>query len=318
MSNIIDFDSLDELDGADDVVNFDEEAHSYTSAIDGRQYISTTTLIKQYGLTTNDYDGVPLEIMKRKAAYGSAVHKALEEYIKGDMSQTIIPEVQAFHDWLTSNAMNNTDCVAEQQVFNFDYGVAGTVDLQFWNTIADFKTTASLHTVSVMWQLSIYNYLLHPDEVDYNMYNLKCFWFTSTGELTVKDIPLINYHTLIDMLEAYKRGDVVWVDSTMPMALTDKVDELIKQRKLLKTLKDNLKTLENEEEVLKEAIKEQMADQQRSYVKTNTGLVTLTDTTYSRFDNTKVEALLTRLGEQKKDYIKATITTRMNVKELKT
>ena len=315
MKKIVDFDAILDDDLEDDIT-FTPEDHSYISTIDGKEYISTTTLLKHYSLSPSEYDQVPESILRAKAAYGTKVHAALEEFIKGDSSQLVVTEVQSFNDWLTASGLSVLDCISEQVVFNREYGVAGTVDFQAWNVIGDFKTTASLHTVSVMWQLSIYNYLLHPDEVTYNQYELKVFWFQSTGELIVKDIPLIPYNTLLDMLEAYKRGDIIWVDSTVPTDLSDKVDALIKQRQLVTTVKGNLRQLENEEEILKEAIKEQMKQQQRIYVQAPTGVVTISEYTTSRYDTKKIDALLTQHNLLKKDFVNTSEITKLNVKRL--
>ena len=73
-------------------VSFDEATHTYTGTVTGKTYISVTTLLKKFGMSPSEYDAIPKEILEAKAAYGTAVHKALEEYIKGDETQTIVPE----------------------------------------------------------------------------------------------------------------------------------------------------------------------------------------------------------------------------------
>lgn len=311
--NIVDFDTLEVIE---DVVEFNEEEHSYTSAIDGREYISATTLLKYFELSPTGYDMVPASILKAKADYGTAVHKALENYINGDDTQLLVPEVVAFEEWLIKNNLTRNDCTSEQQVFNTVYGVAGTIDLQAWNIIADFKTTAALHLVSVMWQLSIYNFLLHPNEVDYNMYELKVFWFQSNGALTVRDVPAINYNTLIDMLESYKQGELTWYDNTLPLATSDKIDQVIKQQRLIKAVKNNLKRLEAEEELLKDAIKKELQDQNRIFAQSPTGVVTLTTRSYTRYDNQKLDKLMRTFNLTSDDYKTTTESTQMNIKEI--
>ncbi len=296
-------------------VDFTEEDHSYVGTVSGKTYISATTLLKKFGLTPSEYDSIPVEILRAKAAYGTAVHKALEEYIKGDETQLIIPEVQAFADWLSSQSITTLDCLPEQKVFNEYYGIAGTVDLQAWNLIVDFKTTATLHLVPVMWQLSLYNFLLHPDEEKYNMFELKVFWFSSAGVLTPREVPLVPYPRLTAMLEAYHAGEETWVDVSVPGSLLEKVDMIVKQKRLIDTLKKNLKELEGEKDILRAAIEDQMKDESRIYVDAPAGIVTLSEVTTSRYDSDKVTRLLDKHHLDKKDYVNTSFYTRLNIKD---
>lgn len=298
----------------EDVI-FDEEDHSYTGTVSGKEYISATTLLRKFGMTPAEYKVIPKEILEAKAKYGTAVHKALEDFIMGDETQLLVPEVASFNEWLIENKITTLDCVSEQKVFNEYYGIAGTVDLQMWNVIADFKTTATLHMVPVMWQLSIYNFLLHPDEVDYNMHELKVFWFASDGVLTVRDVPLIPYNRLISLIEANQRGDEVWIDESVPVDMVDKVEALVKQKKLIDTLKKNLKVLESEQEVVKVALQDQMKEDDRVYIDTETGTVTLTEVSTARYDNNKVTKYITSMGGKPSDYKNISTYIRMNIKD---
>lgn len=306
---------LEELTLEEEDVLFEEEEHKYVGTVSGKEYISVTTLLKKFGLTPSEYAVIPVEILRAKADYGKRVHKALEEYIKGDETQLLVPEVRAFQNWLDGKALNILDCVAEKKVFNEYYGVAGTIDLQLWNIIADFKTTATLHLVPVMWQLSLYNYLLHPSEEDYNMFELSCFWFSAEGVLSVKEIPLIPHTRVTSLLEAYRRGESSWVDTSIPSSLIEKVDMIVKQKRLIDTLKTNLKALESEKEVLRVAIEEKMKEESRIYVDAPAGIVTITEVSTPRLDNDKVYELLRTMSLDKKDYMKVSVSTRFNIKD---
>lgn len=296
-------------------VHFDPEDHRYTGTVSGKEYTSATTLLRKFGMTPAEYAIIPKEILEAKAKYGTAVHKALEDFIMGDETQLLVPEVAAFNEWLVANSVSTLDCVAEQKVFNEYYGIAGTVDLQLWNIIADFKTTATLHMVPVMWQLSIYNFLLHPDEVDYNMHELKVFWFASDGVLTVREVPLIPYNRLISLIEANQRGDEVWIDESVPLDMIDKVEAIVKQKKLIDTLKKNLKVLESEQEVIKVALQDQMKEDERLYIDTETGTITLTEVSTARYDSNKVTRYISGKGDNPADYKNVSTYTRMNIKD---
>ena len=300
---------------AEEDVDFDPEDHRYTGTVSGKEYTSATTLLRKFGMTPSEYDIIPKEILEAKAKYGTAVHKALEDFILGDETQLLVPEVASFNEWLIENKVTTLDCVAEQKVFNEYYGIAGTVDLQLWNVIADFKTTATLHMVPVMWQLSLYNFLLHPDEVDYNMHELKVFWFASDGVLTVRPVPLIPYNRLVSLIEAHQRGDEVWIDESVPTEMIDKVDSIIKQKKLIDTLKRNLKVLESEQEVIKVALQDQMKEDERMYVDTETGTITLTEVSVARYDTSLVTAYINSKGDKPAEYKKVSTHIRMNIKD---
>lgn len=296
-------------------VNFDADSHTYTGSSSGDEYISVTTLLQKFNLSPSDYSKIPEAILKNKASYGTAVHEALEAYIQGDDAQLIVPEVQAFKDWLDGAGIPRNECISEQVIFNQEYGIAGTADLQIWNMLADFKTTSSLYIVSVMWQLSLYNFLLHPNEVDYSTYELRVFWFNAKGNLTVKEIPLIPYNRLISMLDAYKNGESTWVDDTLPAGLTDKVDELIKQRKLIASVDTNLKQLKNDYDLIRMSIEEQMAAENRVYVVAPSATITLYDSSRTTYDSKKIDKLLDDLNLKKEEYVKVSEFTRMQIKE---
>jgi len=295
---------------------FNEGDHSYIGTTSKKSYMSVTSLLKKFGMSPSEYDMIPAEILEKKAAYGKAIHEALELFIGGDETQLIFPEVYEFNEWLKSQSLSTLDCVSEQVVFNEYYGIAGTIDVEIWNLLGDFKTTATLHLVPVMWQLSLYNFLRHPDEEKYAMHELRCFWFSAEGTLTVRPIPLIPYPRLISMLEAYKRGDEMWVDASVPTTLVEKIDMIVKQKRLIDTLKKNLAVLENEKDVIRGAIEDQMKEESRIYVDAPSGVVTLTEVAASRYDTEKVKKLINSIpGLIHKDYLKVSTYTRLNIKD---
>lgn len=294
---------------------FDKKKHTYTGTVSKEDYISTTKLLKMFDLAPTGYDAIPKAILAKKAEYGTTIHKAIEEYLKGDETQVIIPEVRSFANWLIAQSMTVLDCESEQIVFNEEYKIAGTVDLQIWNIIGDFKTTAALHIVPVMWQLSVYTFLLHPDESKYSMYSPKAFWFAPDGTLSVKEIPLIPYNRVVNMLDAYKAGKSTWIDTSVPESLKEKVDELIKHNRLIHTITNNLQTLKAEKEAMQEKLKAQMKKEKRIYVETPTGVATITEVTVQRYDTSKVNVLLATLGKEKKDYCTTTEYTRISIKD---
>lgn len=152
-------------------VRFDDIAHSYL--LDEDVFLmGVTSLMKKHGLSP-DYTGISEEVLNRAAERGSKVHKDIEDYCNGKPI-VMTPEVKAYarlniqpiaNEYLISDnkiVASSIDIVA-------DAGVDGMVDL------IDIKTTSTLHTDSLSWQLSIYAYLFalqNPDITVNKLYGL--------------------------------------------------------------------------------------------------------------------------------------------------
>lgn len=194
-------------------IQFDPVEHRYT--YNGKEFISTTTLLKQYGLSVN-YSAVPPDVLAKAAQRGNAVHKGLELFIGGDKSMLgLLNEVDLFNNYITKHGIDLTTAKSEEIIFNTKYGVAGTVDFQYnhlgTNIIADFKTTYNLNADAVAWQLSVYNYILSKGDVLMYYFNeLKAYHFTQ-GRLEVVDIRRIEFEAVEGLLKAYLNNDPMYV-----------------------------------------------------------------------------------------------------------
>ena len=193
-------------------IEFNETTHEYKVA--NKVYISTTQLMKKYGLSP-DYGGIPAAVLAKASQKGNAVHKALEEFILGNTSvSSLFKEVELFENYCKMRNLVVTDMIPEQVVFDQNYEVAGTLDLQYIDgqdgIIADFKTTSTLHMEAIAWQLSIYNYLVcKGDMIQYYFKQLKVFHFNA-GRMYVKDVYTIDYDAVVALLDTHKRRDPVY------------------------------------------------------------------------------------------------------------
>lgn len=158
------------------MILFDEKTHTYTD--DGKHLISVTQLMKKHGLAP-DYSGVTPETLMAKAERGTLIHKEIETWIKtGEIGFT--EECVKFAQYAA--AKNLTFDGSEVMAFN-DI-CAGTIDLLLnGDTIADIKTTSTIHTDAVSWQLSIYAALLGKE-----LTKAQVFHFAPDGTLNVVDI----------------------------------------------------------------------------------------------------------------------------------
>lgn len=120
---------------------FDEETHTYR--LGGEILPSVTQIIKPL----YDFSSVPAGVLERAAAFGTAVHKTVELYLKDDLDESNLDEglsgpLQAFRMW----AIEYLDAFGSPEVETRDYHeklfYAGTSDLKFERVLVDVKTRA--------------------------------------------------------------------------------------------------------------------------------------------------------------------------------
>lgn len=304
-----------------DRMKFDEQKHEYER--NGTIYTSVTQLLKKYGLSAS-YDGIPADVLAKAANKGKTIHKYLELYINGDKSMLgTSSEVDLFDNYVKTRGIDLAMTKSEQMVYDDKYKIAGTVDVQYADgadsIIADFKTTSQLHVDAVAWQLSIYNYLLSKGDVmTYYFNKLKVFHYTGT-KLYVKDIYLVDFDAVQQLLEANLRGDATfnYVKSTNLVGGSD--EQLIGQILTeLRSHKEVVDKLEGELDVLLDKVKEKMATtKDYSFHNDDYMINYVHPQTRQSLDQTKVKQFLQDKGEKVEDYMKTT-TTKDGVKaELK-
>ena len=291
---------------------FDEKYHEYLH--DGKKYTSVTELIRKYGLSAN-YDGVPPDVLAKAAARGKATHKSLENYIKGDRSElNITSEVDLLHNYIQTRGIDMSTTKSEEIVFDDTYLIAGTVDFQYVDgpdhVIADFKTTSQLHIDAVAWQLSIYNYLIcKGDIMTYYFNKLKVFHYT-TSKLYVRDVYLVDFDAVKQLLEANKRGDATF-NYVKPNVLVAPSDEQLIGQILneIMTHKEVVDRLETELNTLLDKVKTNMVNS-NDYTFSNDAMMITYVHPQKRtsLDTTKVKQYLVDKGEDVNNFMKETTT----------
>ena len=149
-------------------LEFDEDSHVY--ALNGVEVPSVTQLLKW--LPGNDYAAVPEYILANAARRGTAVHEAIEYFIKygvEEYDEEQVPYVSAFKDfWNELGAVpignevpvyyDDTD--NEEAKALYGTGYAGTLDMLagIGNQIAllDFKCTSKVYAKKYAIQLEAY------------------------------------------------------------------------------------------------------------------------------------------------------------------
>lgn len=76
---------------------FDEAKHEYTLMPENRVLPSVTTVLKEQGLV--DYSMIPQEILQAASKRGTAVHRAIEYFLDGDLDdESIDPRISGYVD----------------------------------------------------------------------------------------------------------------------------------------------------------------------------------------------------------------------------
>jgi regulator of replication initiation timing len=231
------------------MIEFREETHEYF--LDGKKLISVTQLMRKHGLAPS-YDGVPSEVLKAKAERGTLIHQEIEDYIKrGNIGFTT--ELCEF----ITKTQERKVLASERIVYN-DV-VAGTVDLVFYDgTIADIKTTATLHREAVSWQLSIYAYLWSNFASEIGLPTKgQAYHFQADGSLNVVDIPLKPMAEVEKLMDCERNGTIYTPALTIGGAA---LAELVEVENLIKQIEEQKKQAEAQAQELRAAIMRAMQE----------------------------------------------------------
>lgn len=162
------------------MVEFIEESHTYL--IDGVIVPSVTQILQK--VFPEKYKGVPLEVLRRKAEYGTELHKYIEiiekknpkrplAYIKRYFQPNIYQE-ESLKQYFKLKEKYNIEIIDSEKVVAYKDIYAGTLDLKAKvngkSSIIDVKTTAELDESWVSWQNSYYELADEPVE------ELYCLW----------------------------------------------------------------------------------------------------------------------------------------------
>lgn len=161
----LEFPSLEEL-------TFDEIMHRYY--VDGAEVPSVSRVMEP--LKDANYAGISDKTLKKAADKGTAVHDAIENFVKFGI-EDINPEYKSYYDAFMSWWQEKRPIVvgSEIRVYHKLLGYAGTIDLLCYIddllTLIDFKTTYTVSDMSCGVQLEAYAKALesHGIKVDQKM-----------------------------------------------------------------------------------------------------------------------------------------------------
>lgn len=270
------------------MIRFDEKEHRY---YDGeKELISVSALMRKHGLTP-DYSGIPEEVLRKKAERGSFIHKEIDTLIKtGKMGFT--DECENFFTYITSKNF----AVVDNEFIVYNDLAAGTVDLLLTlhdeTIIADIKTTSTIHTESVSWQLSIYNYLSNRKATKGLV-----FHFDSDGKLTVKEIPLKPIEEVERLFEAERNGEkyakqIISIDENL-------INSVMEVEKIITEIETQKKQAEERRDELKAKLMQVMEESGTTKFETDKiSLTYIAPTTKTLIDSAKLKKELPEIAEK--------------------
>lgn len=188
-----------------DQVYFDDLTHTYLRNSDDKELLGVTSLMKIMGIGP-DYSGIPADTLQKAADRGSAVHKAIETWCKGqpvainpDYAEEVIPDLEAFKRL-------ELPVLANEYLVSDNILVASSIDIVLDDlTLVDIKTTSKIHHDAVSWQLSIYKWLFELQNPKKKVKGLKCLHIRG-GKVEYVDVMERPREQVLALIESYKDG----------------------------------------------------------------------------------------------------------------
>ena len=133
-------------------LTFDEPTHTYR--VDGRVVQSVTQILKR--VYPNVYGAIPAHVLDRKARLGTAVHRAIDLFLRGMLDESSLhEEVRPYFDswlrWWTTH--EHRDIEPECQFYSPSGDYAGT---------RDFYGTLNGKRWLIDWKITSYPVRTHP------------------------------------------------------------------------------------------------------------------------------------------------------------
>lgn len=202
-----------------------------------------TTLMKEQGLSP-DYSAIPQEVLMKAAEHGTAIHQLLEDYDNGE--PVVLTDEVADYPKLGLHVIQSEYLVSDNKAVASMIDKVIFVDEQTVD-LADVKTTSSLHTESISWQLSIYKHLFEKQNKGVKVRNLYGIHVRNNKVKLVK-IEEIPGTEVKKLLECNAKGETY--DSNGVQADTPDASLVLSDAALLSLVSNNLRLIE-----LKEAVK---------------------------------------------------------------
>ena len=187
------------------MIEYVDEIHTYL--IDGVIVNSVTQILSL--IFPNKYKDVPEWILKRKADYGTEVHKMIEMVEnKEEPEISSIYVSEALKQYWQLKKKNKIVVLEQEQIVGYMNLYAGRFDMianvNGKISLCDIKTTAELDKEYLSWQLSLYE-LAYGKEFD----KFYCIWLPKGGLGKLVEIERIDFETIKNKLKEIGIGELI-------------------------------------------------------------------------------------------------------------
>jgi len=257
-------------------ITFDARTHTYTTSA-GAHPIGVTSLLKKHGLSP-DYSAVPQAVLEAAAERGTLLHNAIEDYTQGLFEESLAAplEVECVKRWTAFAEKNNLPSVEEVEylVTDPDNVAASKTDIVFADgSLADIKTTSTLHTQSVSWQLSIYAYMFERMNPSEKVPALYCIHYTPAKGFALVPLARIADEEVERLLDCEKRGELYTPSASeeeerereeaVAIVMSNNLPAVMGQ---IAQLEDALKELKAQRDAVYSTLYEKMSERQLSKI----------------------------------------------------
>ena len=289
-------------------VAFNEWLHVYTAS-DGHTLIGVTELMKRHGLSP-DYGGISKDVLEKAAARGTAIHQLLQDYDDG--KAVIEDENLKAYKALGLKVHCSEYLVSDNEI------VATFIDKVLDDcSLADVKTTSSVHRRPLEWQLSIGAYLFELQNPGKKVPHLYCI-HVRDGKAKLIEVSRIPNDAVERLLECERCG-VVYSDNPVPadaaLALEEQAVVLAEQLDQIARLKLAIKETEQASAELQQRLYDYMTENNLDEMACELGtFVRKAPYTKKALDSTRPKKEKPELYEQylKESEVKGSITFKTN------
>ena len=289
-------------------VAFNEWLHVYTAS-DGHTLIGVTELMKRHALSP-DYGGISKDVLEKAAARGTAIHQLLQDYDDG--KAVIEDENLKAYKALGLKVHCSEYLVSDNEI------VATFIDKVLDDcSLADVKTTSSVHRRPLEWQLSIGAYLFELQNPGKKVPHLYCI-HVRDGKAKLIEVSRIPDDAVERLLECERCG-VVYSDNPVPadaaLALEEQAVVLAEQLDQIARLKLAIKETEQASAELQQRLYDYMTENNLDEMACELGtFVRKSPYTKKSLDSARLKKEKPELYEQylKESEIKGSITFKTN------
>ena len=289
-------------------VAFNEWLHVYTAS-DGHTLIGVTELMKRHGLSP-DYGGISKDVLEKAAARGTAIHQLLQDYDDG--KAVIEDENLKAYKALGLKVHCSEYLVSDNEI------VATFIDKVLDDcSLADVKSTSSVHRRPLEWQLSIGAYLFELQNPGKKVPHLYCIHVRDgkAKQIEVNRIP----NDAVERLLECERCGVVYSDNPVPsdaaLALEEQAVVLAEQLDQIARLKLAIKETEQASAELQQRLYDYMTENNLDEMACELGtFIRKAPYTKKSLDSARLKKEKPELYEQylKESEIKGSITFKTN------